>query len=1779
MDAAAPAAVAAATATVAVVQPETKATSSADTSSVDSKTTSATTDTSHVDTSATTASGAVGPTGDGKTTSVSDASTTGSTATGSTTTGTTGTTSDATKTTAPSGTTTGITTNGTTTGDGNSASGAATSPTTTTDGTGSNTASALGTATSDPTASKTTGTTATSALGTVDALGLSTTAKTAADLTGGTLPFGTTAEGPHVLAIASTVSGAEALAASASKNVITTIYDAQHDTLDQVLDQIHSVLGDVKAASIALATTTSSLGDLSLTDHQTVTADNLLSQPEVSHFFEALGSMIADGGRLDLLSCDITVNDHGVKLVQEMEQVTHHEVAASSDRTGNTDVGGDWQLETGNVDAAKTYFDAVKLADYHGALDGAGFVGGHAPTDATVTVETGVAGSLAGGTAIQVSDADLTGWGDYTGSTMTINRTDGANGADTFDVDGSGHLSFAGGDLVLDGTQIGTYTNAGGSLVLNFDGGFAGVSVTQANVNDALSHLTYRNNTAGSISLTWLFDDGTGLGTQTATGDQTVYINKAPTLGGDGAFSGITEDQSANAGQAVSAIVNSAGNITDTDGGAVKGIAVYGASVTGGDGSGAFEYSTNNGTTWTAVNDGSLAAGHALLLRDTDLVRFIPDTHNGCTAELQYYAWDQSGATSGQQGTYVSVTGIGTGTEKPFSTATGHADVTVSDVNDAPALTGGVTHHLTSITEDQTTTASNTGQTVASMLAQGGSDLSDADASASSGIAVYAQTPSNGHWQYCDGGLDNSNEANWHIFEAAGALAADSALLLRSTDFVRFVPDGHNSDSASFNYAAWDQTSGVALGRGDTSSNGGTTAFSSNHDTTDITVTAVNDAPVVATNSAITVFTDGNTLTAGGETVSTLLGANSDTDRTDVISGSHSSAAGENGIAVQWASSDNGVWQYKDAGNNWVNFGAVTYSNALLLNPDDPIRFVPTDATENTRGALTFSAWDRSQGGAGTYLHDTYVNLTTNTDLTRVVALDTITEKATTSTMSIYTVADLVGPVVKVNSDLSITPVDGVAIHGVSGAAGAAGWQYYSNETGAWVSFDHLGALSDSNALLLKTTDSVRYNTEGGAAPTFDYYSWDPSVGAAHVSGDTVNASDANRGLESTKAFGLASDHATITVSANSGETVSALLRASGGASGLDWKDVDSGTANMGIAITGVSLVNPYNGTGGDASVHDLVTDVAGNPTATLSKNTGAAGFEAQVSSVIDPTLADKNGVVQTQIAINFLDTSNGSWKYSTTGAAGTWVDFTTLPTDKNGWVLNTTDYVKFTPTVVGLGGNTTNASFIYEAHDGGEAAGTAVYSFIAGPKTLPTEYNGKWQYSTNGGITWTNITNVSNTNALLLAPNDRVRFIPDGHNGTVATLTYRLWDQSNVGAVNHGEQHDVSANGGSTAYSDHTGAAEIVATSVNDAPMKTIMVYPEAMPPGTSVQDQPINTALTFDMDLADNPESRLTYTVVDKPDASHPYSTSNYFHFTNNQMFQTSALPLPASVEWHYQVNVTDQAGAGGAVDAPRDASANGYFILRSSPTGEIGLPVPLPVLAERGHGGNDTTNTITGDTGAGTGGNSGFVGNAGGPGGPVTTTFSSSFSGQDTSWFDTHSNQYIAWDSGNRYQGDNFTRGNFDLGTLGGAAADVLNRLQALAMGGALADIFGGGDKSPAEAVQAAKQVLNEAIETMDFNAATKTVLHGTNDMILDLVLLSPGQDALNEAQLCISSLSAVVNTVFGGDSSPLAQRMVTVWVNILNKILQDLAANGNDTSQAQQQLDQIKQSISQ
>ena len=133
--------------------------------------------------------------------------------------------------------------------------------------------------------------------------------------------------------------------------------------------------------------------------------------------------------------------------------------------------------------------------------------------------------------------------------------------------------------------------------------------------------------------------------------------------------------------------------------------------------------------------------------------------------------------------------------------------------------------------------------------------------------------------------------------------------------------------------------------------------------------------------------------------------------------------------------------------------------------------------------------------------------------------------------------------------------------------------------------------------------------------------------------------------------------------------------------------------------------------------------------------------------------------------------------------------------------------------------GATTSALFsgLYGDADGDPFAGVAVVSNAA------TASHGRWQYSTDGGTIWADVSSgTSDTNALVMGSsgNDRLRFLPAAnYNGTPGSLTVRLWDGSSGAAGAGQDLSGIIGGGGAFSDDDNRVALDTSVTPINDAP------------------------------------------------------------------------------------------------------------------------------------------------------------------------------------------------------------------------------------------------------------------------------------------------------------------------------------------------------------------------
>ena len=358
----------------------------------------------------------------------------------------------------------------------------------------------------------------------------------------------------------------------------------------------------------------------------------------------------------------------------------------------------------------------------------------------------------------------------------------------------------------------------------------------------------------------------------------------------------------------------------------MNGIAVTGLT----SGTGTWQYSTDNGSTWTAV--GSVS--------DTWLFSCAPAISSGSFPTART---PRPAASPSAPGTRPAAQPARRPTSAPTAarppTARPPPPPTSRSTAQRRPRAGGA-NDFTTISEDQTT---NSGDLVATLIS---GQISDVDAGAVNGIAVTSLTSGTGTWQY-----STDNGSTW---TAVGSVSDSAALLLRSSDKLRFVPNGQNTTTGSVTFRAWDQTSGTAGTTADVSTNGGTTAYSSATATSNITVTAVNDAPVLAAPTISPRSPKTRPITVATRSPPSSAGRSATWTRRGEWHRRHQPDQRHGHLAIL----DRQRQHLDECRQRQRHVG-------LALRSSDKLRFVP-DGQNATSGAVTFRAWDQTSGTAGT---------------------------------------------------------------------------------------------------------------------------------------------------------------------------------------------------------------------------------------------------------------------------------------------------------------------------------------------------------------------------------------------------------------------------------------------------------------------------------------------------------------------------------------------------------------------------------------------------------------------------------------------------------------------------------------------------------------------------------------------------------------------------------------------------------------------------------------------
>ena len=182
------------------------------------------------------------------------------------------------------------------------------------------------------------------------------------------LVSGQAEDNPSLLIIPDSLKDVEVLAQSVCEDVLVVDYNTRETSLNDLLFLIKKKLNGRLAGSIAFANHDYGEGKFYLTAKYTVSLGNLINKRNLKQFWKSVGQLLEEDGRVDLLACNLARSEDGKLLVAALKKITGREVAASDNETGNPEKGGDWILETADLDVTHLYFDASKLDQFKGLL-------------------------------------------------------------------------------------------------------------------------------------------------------------------------------------------------------------------------------------------------------------------------------------------------------------------------------------------------------------------------------------------------------------------------------------------------------------------------------------------------------------------------------------------------------------------------------------------------------------------------------------------------------------------------------------------------------------------------------------------------------------------------------------------------------------------------------------------------------------------------------------------------------------------------------------------------------------------------------------------------------------------------------------------------------------------------------------------------------------------------------------------------------------------------------------------------------------------------------------------------------------------------------------------------------------------------------------------------------------------------------------------------------------------------------------------------------------------
>ena len=706
--------------------------------------------------------------------------------------------------------------------------------------------------------------------------------------------------------------------------------------------------------------------------------------------------------------------------------------------------------------------------------------------------------------------------------------------------------------------------------------------------------------------------------------------------------------------------------------------------------------------------------------------------------------------------------------------STGSLRVEVTGSNDAPVLDTSATPVMTQA-EDSALPSGLVGTLVSTLVnAPGGSvgNVIDVDGEPfPPGMSITAVDTSQGRWYYHHDGL-NAPDGTPYWFNLY--VPPGKVLNLGAGDRIYFLPNADYTGTVegAITFRAWDAVASPGGMISAPSSVGVGTAYSADTDTVSLTVENVNDAPVLATNIAdATVFSN----TAFDIDVS---GSFSDIDPGEVFSFSATLAGGS--PLPAWLSIDattgrltgtppsvGAAGETLDVIVTATDSGGLSVSDTFELTidggPEAPV------ITAHTDGGVTE---DASYAGGS--------NLLTNGGFEAGNTSGWVVSNSYVSSYEYY-------------------------VH--SGTYGAGGTTFYSNDVPFTYS-QNFSTVAGATYTISFWVENKGYSS-AGAIDNSVLVTWDGATVGSVI--DLAYATGRSNFTEFSYTFTANSDSSTLALAVinNVGYTyiddISVVQ--------LPGTEVTSGTINFTDNDVGethsVSFTPSAAGYLGTFSAA-VTTESSGGSTGTIDWTFSVADADIQ-------HLAAGETVTQTYTVI--IDDGNG-------GTVSENIDVV-LTGVNDAPVLNATlDPIVWIATGAGLpgaGGGTLVSELVDLVGGGGlnnvsDVDSAAIGIAITGQNIA----HGKWYFSTDNGANWSEISGVADPNALTLAADARVVFVPDpAFSGVVDDgLTIRAWD--GTGGTNGGYS-DTTGNGGTAGYSSATEHVLIAVAEAGSAASDTI--------------------------------------------------------------------------------------------------------------------------------------------------------------------------------------------------------------------------------------------------------------------------------------------------------------------------------------------------------------------